>query len=219
MKKNIITITSAIIALIFVIVACSKEDTSTIEQNIKENKKENTKKRNKVGAGDFIEGDGWLGWLDPDLVGEDEEIPENEIWQGNIKWRGFIMDDGNGIACPEEGDNCGPLKTEGENGLPITVGVYLLEEGKSKNNNNKSLNGVQGGDYIDGDGWLGWLDPENVGEDEEIPLGEIYKEEPKYSGEKTENGIACPDEGDNCGRLYTLDDGGKVYVGFYLVEE
>jgi hypothetical protein len=78
---------------------------------------------------------------------------------------------------------------------------------------------LSGGDFIYGDGWVGWIDPALV--EGEVP-GEILKEDPKYYGYYVDMGdgkigIVCPSKGNNCGNLYYLDKGGSpVYCGLYL---
>lgn len=118
MEKKILYL--VIISVIFIF-SCSK--TNDFEE-INDISIENKVSEVKVQGGDFIYNEDWIGWINPDLVEEGVEIPEGEYWRGDAIYYGFKYE--NGIACPKEGKNCGTIYTEGENGLPKNIGVYLL---------------------------------------------------------------------------------------------
>lgn len=64
-----------------------------------------------------------------------------------------------------------------------------------------------------------WLDPELVGLDG-VDSNELYFEEAQWSGYIEEDGdcqvIICEDEGNTCGRVYTISENGVTFIGLYL---
>lgn len=83
----------------------------------------------KAAGGDIIKGDGWLGWIDPELV--EGDIPDGEIFKEDPKWHGYPLVDENGnvygINCPTSGSDCGRLYTyDDPSSLPRFVGLYLV---------------------------------------------------------------------------------------------
>lgn len=68
------------------------------------------------------------------------------------------------------------------------------------------------------DGHTCWIDPEIVGE--KIDSYDIFFEPCSLKGYKTtineHECIICPDEGNSCGRIYTITAGGVDYIGLYL---
>ena len=93
---------------------------------------------------------------------------------------------------------------------------------ESENNGGKTgINNQRTGGYLPGevfyeDGWTGWIDPALTSEPVPLP----NKEEAKWKGSVVKEGgvtyISCPSNGDNCGRLYIVDENGVTYVGLYL---
>jgi len=107
----------------FFLFGCQKE--TELSQIQSENNANNYPTKH-VG-GEIIKGDGWIGWIDPELVGGDKV--EGEIIQGeaNLKaeWleiEGTLVS----LACTNEGDNCGLLYEVNENGVR-PVGYYSCE--------------------------------------------------------------------------------------------
>jgi len=75
--------------------------------------------------GDIIYENGWTGWIDPELTGEEV----CEIFKGDPDYKGeLISDEGSTyIECPTSGSNCGKLYVmDGYSTHPITVGWYVL---------------------------------------------------------------------------------------------
>lgn len=70
------------------------------------------------------------------------------------------------------------------------------------------------------DGWIGWINP-NLWEGD-LPPEDTYKETAKWKGttkvdDEGDTYIDCPDDGECCGRLYTVTlSGGVRYTGLYL---
>lgn len=111
--------------ILIALYSCQKDDDS---MDVKlDNKEYNIKAQ----GGDMIYGDGWIGWLDPELLDEGEIIPEDEIYKEDPKYSGDKVNVGDAtiIKCPESGTNCGRLYTLPEHGgEPKYVGLYLVEE-------------------------------------------------------------------------------------------
>ena len=103
MKKIVL---SLLVIVAFVITSCEKD----VPQD---NQGETFDKQNLTRAygGDFIYGDGWIGWLDPELVGDDN-IDEDQIYRGPAKKKGEIKQNADGstyIICYGSGTKCGGL--------------------------------------------------------------------------------------------------------------
>jgi hypothetical protein len=64
-----------------------------------------------------------------------------------------------------------------------------------------------------------WLDPTLVGLDG-VDSNEIYFEPAQWSGYKEVVGecevIICEEEGNTCGRVYTITENGVTFIGLYL---
>lgn len=73
------------------------------------------------------------------------------------------------------------------------------------------------GEVFHADDWIGYIDPVLVGPEEPT---EVYKTKPFKLGEQIEvdgsTAIICPEAGDNCGLIYTVDTRGVTYIGMYL---
>jgi len=106
-----------------IITGCQKD--SEFSQTIGENNEINP--TTKAVGGDIIKGDGWIGWIDPELVGGDK-IDETEIALGEANMKGEMVEvEGcTSIICNDEGDNCGQILYMTAFG-PIPIGLYLLD--------------------------------------------------------------------------------------------
>ena len=93
----------------------------------------------------------------------------------------------------------------------------LNDNAKSTSNiSNQRIGGYMPGEVFYEDGWVGWIDPDLSSD----PVPEPEKEPAKWKGSIVHEGettyISCPTSGDNCGRLYTVDEGGVTFVGLYI---
>ena len=82
---------------------------------------------------------------------------------------------------------------------------------------------LTGGDLITIDNYLVWIDPELVHGDTISSKYLVYEKTYWYgfrTGNGSYSGIACPTDGDNCGRVLEVKKEGEipVQVGVYLIE-
>lgn len=94
----------------------------------------------------------------------------------------------------------------------------LIEKntGSNSNSNNQRIGGYMPGEVFYEEGWTGWIDPDLT----EDPVLGLEKEPAKWRGTVVHEGgttyISCPTSGDTCGRLYTVGEGGAIFIGLYL---
>jgi hypothetical protein len=125
-----IKIISLISIMVLFFISCDKE--TGVSEKITTNNKENTISLNNnskdgelLYGGDYIYGEGWIGWIDPKLVIDPIESKEVIKDEANKYGEWAYLDGVMYAHCPRPGGNCGNLVNIGPKGERTIIGLYI----------------------------------------------------------------------------------------------